>query len=139
MALQRESTVHAASQPGNGWEMLRPRQGRPKQQLSSDSICILTQESIPALSQEMAGARLHIILLSFICCLQYWLHQALRVHIQEPRACVHLVCKGIRAIQHKSNPPVIAERSNTNPAGCSRSHRSSERESPLRLPGRGRI
>lgn len=126
------------SQPGYGWEMLGPRQGRPKQ-LSLDSICILKQESIPALSQEMAGAHLHIILLSFTCCLQYWLYQALGVQTQEPWACIHLVCKGVRAIQRKSNPPVIGEGPNTNPSGCSRSHGSSERGSPLRLPGRGRI
>lgn len=87
-------------QLGNGWEVLGPRQGRPKQMLSG-SICILKQKSISALSQEMAGARLHIILLSFTCYLQYWLYQALRVQIPGALACIHLVCKGVRAIQHK--------------------------------------
>ena len=142
VALQRESTVHMpqVSQvvTGTYWG---PDTGETKKQLSSDSMCIMRHECIPVPPRK-EGACLHIILLSFTCCLQYWLYQALGVQTQESWAFILVVCKGVRVIQCKENPPVIGEGSSTDPSGYSRSQRSSGRESsvrPGRLPGRGRI
>lgn len=111
-----------------------PDTGETKKQLSSDSTCMMRHECIPVPPRK-EGACLRIILLSFTRCLQYWLYQALGVQTQESWAFILVVCKGVRVIRCKENPPVIGEGSSTDPSGCSRSQRSSGKESSVR-PGR---
>lgn len=123
----RNHSTYSTSQPGGDWEMLRPKHWggiKPPYSCSQSPMCIMKQECTPVLSQEMEGAHLHIILISFTCCLQYWLYLALRCGPRRHGPATLLLARCSESYNIRKAHQSL-ERGPAELSACSRSQRSS--------------